>query len=1149
MQWRKVAELFEQVVDLPAADRDARLAAGDHEDREICDEVRALVLGMTSARRSLQLAVGAAAAAFMDGAPRLQIGRRLGPYRLVELIGEGGMGAVYLAERDDAQYQRQVAIKIVRQGYTEPQMVSRFLDERQILASLEHPSIVRLLDGGTTDDGMPYLVMEHVQGTPLTRFVAEQPIRSRVELTIRIAGSLQYAHQKLVVHRDIKPSNILVDADGTPKLLDFGIAKLLGPTASSRAARTRTGSSMFTPEYASPEQTRGEPASVASDVYSLGAVFYEVLTGRPPVPAGVSGLELLRSICEVAPPRPSLVAPPRLQKELIGDLDNVVLKALQKVPERRYASVQQFADDLERYLAGMPVSARKATLRYRAHKFVARHRGPLTLTVLILAALLTLTVVSLRQARRADEQARRADEQTRATQRQTRVLLEEQGRRELLFGHADRALLYIAEVLRQGDDTPAIRLLLAEATRPADRAIRTMSEGHGGIGGVAWSPDGRYLAATGADGMMRIYDAQGTVVRELRGSSDWLLLPAFSPDGGVLAAQSRDKQLHVWDMATGALRFTREASGLDQPSFDRSAARVAAGDSGDNGVNVWRVSDGALVRHVAAVGGVRCVALSPDGSVVAAGSTEGKLVIWEVGSGRLLQRGEAGPGESGRLLQRGEAEPGENCVLRFSVDGARLYHVTGQQLHIWSGREWKTVMSISSGEVVAIDLSLDGATLVTASNDGAARVWNARSGALQVSLVGPGPMQVRDARFSRDGTRVVTTGRDNTFRLWNSRSGELELTLEPGAVAGSSPHSHSGALTAQFSPDGRTLLTASGSELELWRVTREPLVTEVAIPGVPQSAQLSPDETQVAVVGFAGLAGVWDVASGRRLAEFQARGKVWDVGWSPDAKRILMVGEYAFAEIVSADGSGPALQLLGHRAMINHGSFSPDGRRVVTACDDHTARIWDAASGGQLLELAGPDGHQDRVLSATWNPAGTLVATAGWDRTLRIWDAKTGGLVRVLNGTNEFLDVAFSPDGRWLASTGHDGVAQVWDWAAGVQHSSLIGHTGPISEIAWSPDGALIATSAGDRTARIWDPMSGKELAVRNESGSVMSVAWSRDGSRILTAVVSGVVRIWDVHRDERSLGQIIALADRLPWKLIDGQLEYTVVGARPRSR
>ncbi len=403
---QSIEEAFHRAADLAPDARAKYLAELRAQNESLHAEVAALLDVSVSAERRLQGAIDGAAVQLLTAAASARVGVRLGPYELVELLGEGGMGSVYRAVRADSEYQRDVAIKVLRPGAAH--MVSRLRDERQILAALDHPGIVRLLDGGSTDDGAPYLVLEYIEGVPITEYVRSRPIRARLRLMLRVCEIVQYAHQRFVVHRDIKPSNVLVSANGDPKLLDFGIAKLLADAPAQREAHTRTGFVPMTPAYASPEQVRGEAVSTASDVYSLGALLFEILAGAPPHEPSDNPVETLRVICEVVPPRPSSVAPVELRAAIAGDLDNIVAKALHKDPTQRYATVDALASDLHRYLEGQPVVARAPTLIYRARKFARRHSAMLALGAVVMAILVASTVWSLREAHRADREATRA---------------------------------------------------------------------------------------------------------------------------------------------------------------------------------------------------------------------------------------------------------------------------------------------------------------------------------------------------------------------------------------------------------------------------------------------------------------------------------------------------------------------------------------------------------------------------------------------------------------------------------------------------------------------------------------------------------------------------------------------------------------------
>ncbi len=371
--------------------------------------------------------------AMLEAAPTLPIanpfdslaGQRVGPYLLLREIGVGGMGAVYLAERADEEYKKRVAIKIVKRGMDSAEILARFRYERQILASLDHPNIARLIDGGTMAEGMPYFVMEYVEGERIDRYCNAHKLstRERLQLFRTVCNAIHYAHRNLVVHRDIKPGNILVTADGTVKLLDFGIAKVLDPRFDpDAAARTRTWDRPMTPAYASPEQVRGQAVTTASDIYSLGVVLYELLTGQRPYEVkGILPHEIAKVVCETEPERPSTVVvrattsttgepvsrereeeQERLRKQLKGDLDNIVMMAMRKEPERRYLSVDQFSEDIRRHLDGLPVIARQDNLGYRAGKFIRRHKAGVLAVAMVMVSLAIGIVMTARQARIAE---------------------------------------------------------------------------------------------------------------------------------------------------------------------------------------------------------------------------------------------------------------------------------------------------------------------------------------------------------------------------------------------------------------------------------------------------------------------------------------------------------------------------------------------------------------------------------------------------------------------------------------------------------------------------------------------------------------------------------------------------------------------------
>lgn len=399
-RWKEVKSFLERSLEVPTVERPAFLDAECH-DPEIRSEVESL-LGFDD--RDSGALETPAVNSMLPGRSSISIppGYRIGKYQIDREIGEGGMGTVYLAHRADGEFEQKVAIKLIKGGVDLESLQRRFLNERRILASLEHPNIARLIDGGTTDDRLPYLVMEYVEGTPITDYAEAKDLNivERLDLFRDVCAAVSVAHQNLIIHRDLKPSNILVGKDGIPKLLDFGIAKIL---TADESGRTQTQHFAFTPDYASPEQIRGENLTTSTDVYSLGVVLCEMLTGRRPLSFEGKGIgQIVNIASQTSPARPStLVARAEEVKPLRGDLDNVVLKALSKDPDRRYSTVDQFAEDIRRHLKGLPVRARQDTFSYRASKFVRRNpllAGSAALTFLILVAGIIATTYLARQA-------------------------------------------------------------------------------------------------------------------------------------------------------------------------------------------------------------------------------------------------------------------------------------------------------------------------------------------------------------------------------------------------------------------------------------------------------------------------------------------------------------------------------------------------------------------------------------------------------------------------------------------------------------------------------------------------------------------------------------------------------------------------------
>ncbi|MDQ4120391.1 MAG: protein kinase [Acidobacteriota bacterium] len=488
-EWKKLNEIFAVAIELDAAAQSNFLRQID--DVNLRCEAEAILAASNKAagKNFLSADVFAKGAQILANEENSSRNGRIGRYKIIREIGRGGMGAVYEAARED--FQQTVAIKIIKRGMDTDEIIRRFERERQVLATLNHPFIARLLDGGATDDGLPFLVMEYVEGLPVTEFCERNMlgIEERLALFRKVCAAVSYAHQNLIIHRDIKPSNILVTKEGEPKLLDFGIAKLLNPDKAG--GTTETGFRMLTPEYASPEQIRGGRVTTASDVYSLGVLLFELLTAQKPYRiTSRNAAEIIRAVCDTLPERPSsVVSRPFLKsddatdknkqratndgrrtKSLKGDLDNIVLKSLRKEPENRYSSVEQFAEDVRRHLSGLPVLARPATFGYHVSKFVRRNRTTVAFASIALIALLAALSIAVRLAVVARQERVRAEKQFQNVRQLANRLLTEFDEEILNLPGSYPTRIKLAQVsseylnaLAQETDDPAILKELAEA--------------------------------------------------------------------------------------------------------------------------------------------------------------------------------------------------------------------------------------------------------------------------------------------------------------------------------------------------------------------------------------------------------------------------------------------------------------------------------------------------------------------------------------------------------------------------------------------------------------------------------------------------------------------------------------------------------------
>lgn len=622
-RWARVQEVFLAALERKRKDRAAFLAEACGED----DDLRADVESLIGAHEGAGLLDDLAVREPSQPAPGMG---QVGPYRIRQLIGEGGMGMVYLAEREGPDFTQQVAIKLLRGSFFDRRLERRLRNERRLLARLEHPGIARLIDGGATQTGQPYVVMEFVEGTSLLEYSDRVRLtpRERLALFLDICAPVSYAHQRLVVHRDLKPSNILVAPDGRPKLLDFGIAKALDPTQEGTGmeidVETRTGV-WFTPAYASPEQVSGGEVGTQSDVYALGVVLYELLTGRRPYEVDTqSPAEVERIVCEEVPERPSVVVtrpiaeppeeedrrpgaadlarsrgatPRRLRRLLQGDLDTIVMKALAKEPERRYASVAEFADDVRRYLEGLPVHARPDSVGYRAAKFVRRHRIAVTAVTLVLLALIGGLGATVWQSAVAKRERDRAQVALTQSEDVTAFLIglfeasdptvgpgDTAAARAVLQRGLDRVEELAQQPVVQAEMLDALGMVLVNmgqyprARELLERALglrrRAFPEGHPDVA-TSLSHLGRTLRALGEyQAAESVYLEALAMRRSVQGPDDPAVAEALLDLGFLMPYFGRLDEALAYDR--DALALQRRVLGPDDPRTAGSLLRVAA---------------------------------------------------------------------------------------------------------------------------------------------------------------------------------------------------------------------------------------------------------------------------------------------------------------------------------------------------------------------------------------------------------------------------------------------------------------------------------------------------------------------------------------------------------------------------------------------